>query len=502
MPDMDEENAPKAILTSMEVKDIIASSYGENGKRCYKVQWKESWVFEEHLVNCKQLLAKFWKENSKGAKQQTNGNFATPIPGNGLPQRGPTMSSRKRDAKGKAKVNIEAMANHLKQGSSSKGPSSATEMDGVWVLDSNHGSDNESDFEAGSDFEDETIKSSKKKNFTPYELKCDVCEAEFRKITEFRKHYASQHPGVNPFDCEVCHQRFGKKENLMRHMMKHTGEYPYFCNFCGKTAADPSTLRKHVEAKHKIEAKNANTGIKKSTPNKNNGSQASMICHICSKEIETIKAFKEHFRAEHPDMKPFQCDICGKGFEKKENLTRHIRVHTNDRIYSCDLCGKSYTDGSSLKKHVKMQICILNRRSGKKVTKAVAEVIKTRGDVASASQVDLSFGKSEDEVQVTDSQAISEGNSQSNDMEPEAQFIIEASTSQQPGEEQNEESQQKERVSSIESLLQTIKQVNELGTVVQSNGGTGSEQVAEMSSRIVFPTINIPKGFEKGDGGS
>jgi len=87
-------------------------------------------------------------------------------------------------------------------------------------------------------------------------------------------------------------------------------------------------------------------------------------------------------------------------------------------------------------------------------------------------------------------------------METEAQFIIEASTSQQLGEEQNEESQQKERVNSIESLLQTIKQVNELGTVVQANGDTGSEQVAEMSARIVFPTINIPKGFEKGDGGS
>ena len=47
------------------------------------------------------------------------------------------MSSRKRDAKGKAKQNIEKMASHLnqkKQGSSSKGPSNATEMDGVWVL--------------------------------------------------------------------------------------------------------------------------------------------------------------------------------------------------------------------------------------------------------------------------------------------------------------------------------------------------------------------------------
>ena len=40
----------------------------QNGKRCYKVQWKDTWVFEDHLFSCKQLVETFWKDQKKEVK--------------------------------------------------------------------------------------------------------------------------------------------------------------------------------------------------------------------------------------------------------------------------------------------------------------------------------------------------------------------------------------------------------------------------------------------------
>ena len=47
------------------------------------------------------------------------------------------------------------------------------------------------------------------------------------------------------------------------------------------------------------------------------------------------------------------CNVCGKGFKYKSNLTRHGVVHTKERLFVCDQCNKSYTDGQVLARHKK-----------------------------------------------------------------------------------------------------------------------------------------------------
>ena len=53
--------------------------------------------------------------------------------------------------------------------------------------------------------------------------------------------------------CPYCHKEFDRQWKLKRHLVVHTGERPYDCEFCPKNYNDKCALLRHIRTKHKDE---------------------------------------------------------------------------------------------------------------------------------------------------------------------------------------------------------------------------------------------------------
>lgn len=50
------------------------------------------------------------------------------------------------------------------------------------------------------------------------------------------------------------------------------------------------------------------------------------------------------------------CEICGKSYDTRRQLTQHRRIHDESYHVTCDVCGKMFTSQNLLKKHARWHV--------------------------------------------------------------------------------------------------------------------------------------------------
>uniref|UniRef100_A0A3B3C4X7 C2H2-type domain-containing protein n=1 Tax=Oryzias melastigma TaxID=30732 RepID=A0A3B3C4X7_ORYME len=70
-------------------------------------------------------------------------------------------------------------------------------------------------------------------------------------------------------------------------------------------------------------------------------------CETCGKAFQFRSRLLRHMII-HTGVKPFSCHVCGKRFNQKSILIVHQRIHTGERPYPCDVCGKRFNQKSIL----------------------------------------------------------------------------------------------------------------------------------------------------------
>ena len=236
-------------------------------------------------------------------------------------------------------------------------------------------------------------------------LICFYCFKPFRKSSDLERHVLS-HLNLRPYACHIegCNKMFTHKCTLQRHLLIHNKKIQK-CNQCNRNYKSLKLLKKHITS-HDATAiesqKQPQDNIKcqsfeindktKSTsqnfPNHPNDNPVQLIKindypqysefqgftisigvhnndfhHVGKEEIvETSVAGQEVVEitkiiCDKPKKKLKKenvCGVCSKIFKKSNDLSRHLRIHKNERPFECGFCDKKFVLKCTLDRHVEI----------------------------------------------------------------------------------------------------------------------------------------------------
>lgn len=76
------------------------------------------------------------------------------------------------------------------------------------------------------------------------------------------------------------------------------------------------------------------------------------ICEICQRGFKRREHLYQHVKL-HTGFRPYICESCSKAFMRKEHLLRHSTLHSGQKNFTCNICEKSFSRNDNLLKHKK-----------------------------------------------------------------------------------------------------------------------------------------------------
>lgn len=78
-----------------------------------------------------------------------------------------------------------------------------------------------------------------------------------------------------------------------------------------------------------------------------------IVCDICGLGFDTKEDHQHHCLQKHTKEKPYECEVCGKSFAENQTLLEHAFVHEQKRCFPCDKCGKFFRSPRCVVRHKK-----------------------------------------------------------------------------------------------------------------------------------------------------
>ena len=170
------------------------------------------------------------------------------------------------------------------------------------------------------------------------EVQCDKCDTLCESVRAMLDHKKNHHSSAS---CHLCGKVFVEKGHLENHLMRHgigkdgknhENERDFMCEICSKTFTRKNYLVIHMK----------------------NHADKSIKCTVCSKMFRWNSALQAHLTAAHgmgPKEGACTCEFCGRQFQDKSNYRQHRYTHLQVKPFNCEACGKGFIRRDLMKSH-------------------------------------------------------------------------------------------------------------------------------------------------------
>ncbi|XP_060786914.1 zinc finger protein 692 isoform X2 [Neoarius graeffei] len=139
---------------------------------------------------------------------------------------------------------------------------------------------------------------------------------------------------ILPCEFDGCWKIFSSRQHLNHHMKyQHFQPKTFACSdpSCGKSF----NFKKHLKEHEKLHS-----------------DQRDYICEFCARGFRTSSNLSIHRRI-HTGEKPLQCEVCGFTCRQKASLNWHMRKHDAERGYrfACEICGRRFEKRDNVTAH-------------------------------------------------------------------------------------------------------------------------------------------------------
>uniref|UniRef100_A0A131YZ94 Zinc finger protein n=1 Tax=Rhipicephalus appendiculatus TaxID=34631 RepID=A0A131YZ94_RHIAP len=139
----------------------------------------------------------------------------------------------------------------------------------------------------------------------------------------------SSAPSLKLFRCEHCDYVSYSRKGYLRHLVDHTGVWPFACDLCSKGFIERNQAERHIRTAHTSE---------------------SYPCPQCPRVFVLPSSFQDHLQA-HEEHRGSTCSQCAKYFETQGLYDLHLQAHSRDLHYRCHTCGQGFNKIASLNFH-------------------------------------------------------------------------------------------------------------------------------------------------------
>lgn len=165
----------------------------------------------------------------------------------------------------------------------------------------------------------------------PKKVQCAKCAKMFGTERMLKYHDKLHHVAAV---CKLCFLQFPSKKLLRAHLDTHEAQK---CPHCNKSFKNKYSFKFHLEICGKEGTK---------IPN--------FYCDICNKGYVRKNGLRTHLKTEHGFGNVLSCNWCGKKYDAISRLRNHIVKHTRERNFHCDQCGNKFVTQAALVYHIRL----------------------------------------------------------------------------------------------------------------------------------------------------